>query len=516
MEENELINIKEIPYFKRLILLCLLFLKLGFVNFGGGYALLPLLSKELVDKRKWATDTELADYYAVGQCTPGAIAVNVSTFIGYRVCGILGGILATISFVFPAFIIIFVIATVLHNFNDNPYVKNALAGINVVVFVLILYAIKKLSKNAIVDKLGLIIAVIVATMAIFIDIIPLFTYIIASAILGLIINFIKEKKKIKETNLLKTNLETNVFIEDGKEIEVKKDKLTKKDVLLFILGLVIGLIFGLIGCLSLVFIKNKKYRNGLIVSSFFWIILLICTLVSLIKDNYLFFKVYFNFFRIGACAFGGGLATLPFLEELGNSTGWFNQEELTQMLAVSESTPGAMGINMSTYVGYTISNLKYSNYFLSFLGSMISTLGLVSPSIIVILIVSLFLQKFNNNKYVKWVFYGLRCASIGLICAAAYSVLKVSIFNVVDYNSENIKHFTIVSAFKNTKTYYNNESKNILNCVYHYIDTLINFKALAIGIIFGILIFKFKKHPIIYIACGAIVGIILQMANVSL
>ena len=111
MEElNKENTLYEVPYFKRLLLLFLLFFKLGIVNFGGGYALLPLLSRELVDKRHWTTNSELADYYAVGQCTPGAIAVNVSTFIGYRVCGILGGIIATLAFVSPAFVIIFVIA----------------------------------------------------------------------------------------------------------------------------------------------------------------------------------------------------------------------------------------------------------------------------------------------------------------------------------------------------------------------------------------------------------------------
>ena len=526
MTSNNKIN--EIPYFKRLIMLCLLFFKLGVVNFGGGYALLPLLSRELVDKRGWATDSELADYYAVGQCTPGAIAVNVSTFIGYRVCGILGGILATVSFVFPAFIIIFVIATVLNNFNENPYVVNALAGINVVVFVLILSAIVKLSKKSIVDKIGLLIAIMVATLSIFVDIIPLFTYVIVAAILGLVVNLIKEKKNNKNINLLNNTIDTENKIDESvaetedeiviqeKEDVINKDKLTKKDILMFISGVFVGILFGLIGFISSIFIKNKKYKNGLIVSIFFWIILLICTLVSIITGKYIFFTVYFNFFRIGACAFGGGLATLPFLEELGSDTGWYNNEDLTTMLAISESTPGAMGINMSTYVGYTISFQTYDNYFLAFVGSMISTLGLVSPSIIVILIVSLFLQKFNENKYVKWVFYGLRAASIGLICAAAYSVLKVSIFNVVDYDKEVLEHYDIISAFMKVRNYYHNDNKNILNCIYTYFNFLINYKALAVGAIFGILVFKFKKHPIVYIIGGAIVGIILQMGNVSL
>ena len=92
---------------------------MGIVNFGGGYAMLPLLDRELVEKRNWATSEELADYYAVGQCTPGAIAVNVSTFIGMKRHGIWGGILATLGFISPAFLIIFVIASLLTNFSSN-------------------------------------------------------------------------------------------------------------------------------------------------------------------------------------------------------------------------------------------------------------------------------------------------------------------------------------------------------------------------------------------------------------
>ena len=110
---------------------------MGIVNFGGGYALLPLLQKELVEKRGWATNEEITDYYAIGQCTPGAIAVNVSTFIGYKIKGVLGGIVSTLGFVSPAFIIIFIIATVLNQFADLWYVQSAFKAIRVCVFVLI-------------------------------------------------------------------------------------------------------------------------------------------------------------------------------------------------------------------------------------------------------------------------------------------------------------------------------------------------------------------------------------------
>ena len=505
-------NLSNISYFKRIIMLSLLFFKLGIVNFGGGYALLPLLSKELVDKRGWTTDKELADYYAVGQCTPGAIAVNVSTFIGYKIAGILGGILATLFFVLPSFIIIFIVATVLVNFNDNPYVVNALAGINVVVFVLILSAIVKLSKNSIVDIWTLLIALTVLFLSVFVSAIPLYVYVIVAAILGFFINMIKEKKEFKieakESSMIEKAEERKGLVSEN------KNDITKKDVLMFIFGTITGLLIGLFGFVICLFIKNKKFKNGLIVTTFLWLIMFVCTIITVIMKDGLLFSEYFHFFRIGICAFGGGLATFPFLEELGTMTGWFTEEELTAMLAVSESTPGAMGINMSTYVGYTATLGEYNNYFLAFIGSMITTLGLVTPSIIIILLVSLFLDKFNNNKYVKWVFYGLRAASIGLICAAAYSVLKVSVFNKIDGGSG---HYDIISAFNATKDYFKaNGGANFFSSIYKYIEYLINFKALAVCAIFTILVFKFKKHSIVYIALGGLVGILLQMGNVGL
>ena len=104
---------------KKLLMLFCTFFKLGIVNFGGGYALLPLLQREFCERKKWLTDEEIADYYAIGQCTPGAIAVNVSTFVGYKIKGVLGGIVATIGFIFPALIIIAIIASLLTNLSND-------------------------------------------------------------------------------------------------------------------------------------------------------------------------------------------------------------------------------------------------------------------------------------------------------------------------------------------------------------------------------------------------------------
>ena len=127
--------------------LFLTFAKVGVCTFGGGYAMLPILQREVVEKKGWATDEELTDYFAVGQCTPGIIAVNTATFIGYKFRGVLGGVLATLGVVFPSIVIITAIAAFLSNFAEYPVVQHALAGINAAVVALIAASVLKLGKT---------------------------------------------------------------------------------------------------------------------------------------------------------------------------------------------------------------------------------------------------------------------------------------------------------------------------------------------------------------------------------
>ena len=129
-------------------------------------------------------------------------------------------------------------------------------------------------------------------------------------------------------------------------------------------------------------------------------------------------RLFYEFAKVGLFSVGGGLATVPFLQHMGEATGWFTNEQLTTMIAVSESTPGPMGVNMATYVGYSIQGIP---------GAVVATLGLIFPSIVIIIIIAGFLQKFRSSKTVDAVFYGLRPASTALIASAglsvAYSVL---------------------------------------------------------------------------------------------
>ena len=143
--------------------LFLTFAKVGVCTFGGGYAMLPILQREVVEKKKWATDEELTDYFAVGQCTPGIIAVNTATFIGCKYKGVSGGVLATLGVVFPSLVIITAIAAFLSNFAEYTVVQHALAGINAAVVALIASSVLKLGKSTL--KNGAAIAIFLCVLA---------------------------------------------------------------------------------------------------------------------------------------------------------------------------------------------------------------------------------------------------------------------------------------------------------------------------------------------------------------
>lgn len=179
---------------KLLFDLFITFAKLGAVTFGGGYAMLPIIQREVVEKKQWATEEEVLDYYAIGQCTPGVIAVNTATFIGQKKKGILGGIAATLGVVFPSIIIITIIAAFISNFADYPIVKNAFAGIRVCVVVLILNAIIKLWKKSVVDVLTFIIFLAVAVLSFIFDISPII-FVVAAAVIGIIAKNLEVRKK---------------------------------------------------------------------------------------------------------------------------------------------------------------------------------------------------------------------------------------------------------------------------------------------------------------------------------
>ena len=182
-------------------------------------------------------------------------------------------------------------------------------------------------------------------------------------------------------------------------------------------------------------------------------------------------SLIFQFFKTGLFSVGGGLATLPFLYEISNKTHWFSHADIADMIAISESTPGAIGINMSTYAGYKTMGVP---------GGFAATLGLALPSIIIILIIAKFLDAFRKNPYVDAAFYGLRPASIAMITAAGINVAKVALVNI--------------PAFTAT----------------HQITDLFLWKAILLGVVIFFAQKKIKCHPIFLIIAAGIAGVVFQ------
>lgn len=197
----------------------------------------------------------------------------------------------------------------------------------------------------------------------------------------------------------------------------------------------------------------------------------------------LYIRLFYEFFKIGLFSIGGGMATIPFLYKLSDATGWFTYNDLANMIAVGESTPGPIGVNMATYVGF-LTGTHQGGLFFALLGAIIATLGLITPSIVIILIIASFLRSFRDNKYVTHAFYGLRPASAGLIAAAGISVVQ--------------------SALLFPEQFANGLS----------LDT-VNWIGLCLAIVLWIFTNKVKKtkglHPIVLIIGSAIVGILFQM-----
>ena len=176
--------------------LFLTFARVGVCTFGGGYAMLPILQREIVEKKKWATEEELSDYFAIGQCTPGIIAVNTATFVGSSQAGILGGIVATLGLVFPCLVIITLIAAFLGNFEHIPAVQHAMSGVNACVVALIAVSVVKLGKSTVKNWLGWGIFLAVLALAALAGVSPVIL-IVAAGVLGFFLGDLPGRNRAK-------------------------------------------------------------------------------------------------------------------------------------------------------------------------------------------------------------------------------------------------------------------------------------------------------------------------------
>jgi len=179
---------------KKMAELYISFFKIGGLTFGGGLAMLPMLQREVVEARKWCTDEELLDMYAIGQCTPGIIAVNTATYVGYRQAGFLGGVFGTLGVISPSIIIICLAASILQNFIHLPVVLHALAGIRIIVCALMLNTVVTMAKKGIVDKLGALLFVAAFLLACFTPV-PTAAIVILAGIAGVVIKKIGGRKE---------------------------------------------------------------------------------------------------------------------------------------------------------------------------------------------------------------------------------------------------------------------------------------------------------------------------------
>lgn len=197
----------------------------------------------------------------------------------------------------------------------------------------------------------------------------------------------------------------------------------------------------------------------------------------------MYLQLFWEFFKTGLFAIGGGMATIPFLYDLSDKTGWFTHTDLANMIAVGESTPGPIGVNMATYVGYVM-GMQDAGVLTAILGAVTATVGLITPSVIVILIVAAILKSFRENIYVERAFYGLRPASTGLIAAAGLTVIASNLFFPAAMQAGNW-----LGAF--------------------------NWKGIALAVVLWLLTNVVKKtkkwHPIVFIGFSALVGIVFQM-----
>lgn len=176
--------------------LFLIFARIGAFTFGGGYAMLPLLQKEIVEKRNWATEEELMDYFAIGQCTPGVIAVNTATFIGFKKKKTPGAIFATLGVISPSIVIILILAAFLNHFADYPVVQHAFNGVRIAVCATVVVSIYKLARKGIVDIITLLILIAAFCAMVFLNISSIYI-VMGAAVLGILIRILQRNLKAK-------------------------------------------------------------------------------------------------------------------------------------------------------------------------------------------------------------------------------------------------------------------------------------------------------------------------------
>lgn len=423
---------------KECLELFLLFFKIGLFTFGGGYAMISLISHEVVDKRKYIDSDEFSDLVAIAESTPGPIAINSATYIGYKKAGILGSIAASIGVVLPSLIIIYLISLFLAKVLEYSIVQKAFSGIQCGVSVLIISAGVKLLKSVRKNWASYILTALSFCLLLVINFtnvqISTIYFVIVGALIGIALYFRPLKKPVNrpidgdfdknvsknaaefeqksDLNVTPTSDDASQNLskecDDYKDVKVKNKK--SKLAVILTLSVTGVVIIGLLFFGGLYRYVAKDAVENLSASAFY---------VRFLKVSELFAA----FFKIGAFSFGGGYGMLPLMLEETVGRNWLTEAEFANFLAVAESTPGPVSINMATYVGSTQGGL---------LGSCMATLGVITPSILIILLIVAVLKDFLQYKIVRSALAGMKPVICGMILATGADLALTNVFPMVE------------------------------------------------------------------------------------
>lgn len=423
--------------------------KIGLCTFGGGIAMLPILERELAEKRKWTTSDELLDWFAIGQSTPGIIAVNVATFIGNKRAGVIGGIVGTLGMVFPSLIVITVIAKFISNFSSILWVQSALKGINIAVAALLTRAVWNFARKAVKNLFALVLFLLSFSAIYFFNVSTVWI-IVFSIFIGVLLGSLKGEYSFKPTLVIalilsctflllyfvpKKNLNTQNISTQKIESSSESEHLE----------------------LSLLTEKTSELEHS-----------------SLSETQIPLIRLFFIFVYVGLVTIGGGLVAITVMQQLiVEKYALIGIDMFYNMVAVSESTPGPMGINMATYIGCEL----YGPF-----GACVTTLGQVIPSIVCILLIANFFAKFSERAGVKAAFSTLRPSVTGVIAVAAVKVFVLTLLNLPDSLSD----FLTLDAW----------------------TSLLNISGFLFYLAGCLILFKTKLHPILLVILGGIFGVI--------
>ncbi len=402
--------------------LFLIFFKIGLFTFGGGYAMISVITHEVVEKKKYIDSEEFSDVVAIAESTPGPIAINSATYIGYRKAGVLGAISASIGVALPSLIIIYLISLFFAKVLEYPLVKRAFSGIQCGVSVLILSAGVKLLKNVKKNVASYVLMAASLLLLLLINFtnvgISTIYFVIVGAILGIAIYYRPKKKKSSETEKTADNrpiggdLDKKSEISDQNEAvcaSIKKGE-ARKVVNIVCLAVTALIILTLLYFGAIYKVIGKEAISNLSQSSFY---------KGFLKVS----ELFATFFKVGLFSFGGGYGMLPLMLEETVGNGWLTELEFANFLAVAESTPGPIAVNMATYVGSTQGGL---------LGSVMATIGVITPSVIVILIIVALLKNFLQYTVVRSALYGMKPVICGMILATGINLALTNVFPKIE------------------------------------------------------------------------------------